>query len=227
MWIAMRSAVFLKLTFVNKGTDDINLSNILHDKRTCEKVPQYFQNRPPTVISYKYSNTVTAKILNFNDNVRNIGIDGFIKSPPSCDCVSSPFRYAPHGHVITWDFDIIPNEDLKQLLLKGPNYREQTSINWGYIIKLIFTATEDYARKWAKKESQETECFQDWVQHVKQMVRYKANNLRRTVESKRQGILDMNSLKECLKELQKKYVFVPADKAPNKILWSVSVITWR
>ena len=42
---------FLKLKFVNKGMDDINLSNILHDKRTCEKVPQYFQNGFPPVIS--------------------------------------------------------------------------------------------------------------------------------------------------------------------------------
>ena len=75
-----------------------------------------------------------------------------------------------HGHVITGDFGIIPNEDLKGILLKGPDYREQTSINWGYNIRLIFTAVEDYAKKWAKKESQEYECLQGWVQHVKQMV---------------------------------------------------------
>ena len=81
---------FFKLKFVNKGMDDINLSNILHDKRTCEKVPQYFQNRSPPVISHKYSNTVAANILNFNATVRNIDIDDFIKIPPSCDCASSP-----------------------------------------------------------------------------------------------------------------------------------------
>ena len=60
--------------------DDINLSNILHDERTCEKVPQYFQHRSPPVTSYKYSNTVAA--MNFNAIVRNIDIDDFIKSPP-------------------------------------------------------------------------------------------------------------------------------------------------
>ena len=91
----------LKLKFVNKGMDDIYLSNILHDKRTCEKVPQYFQNRSPPNISYKHSNTVAAKVLNFNDTVGNIDIDNFIKSLPSCDCASSPFRYAPHGCVIS------------------------------------------------------------------------------------------------------------------------------
>ena len=116
-----------------------------------------------SLISY----TVTANILNFNATVRSMDNDDFIKSPLSCDCASSPFRYAPHGHVITGDLGIIPNENLKRLLLKGPNYREQTSINWRYSIKLIFTVIEDYAKKWAKKESQEYKCLYDWVQHVK------------------------------------------------------------
>ena len=59
--------------------DYINLSNILPDKRICEKVPQYFQNRSPPVISYKCSNTVAAQILNFNATVRNINIDYIVK----------------------------------------------------------------------------------------------------------------------------------------------------
>ena len=61
-------------------------------------------------------------------------------------------------------------------------------------------------KKWAKKESQEYEFLQDWIQHVKQMVRSKVNGLRKTVESKRQGILELNSVKHCLKELRKRYV---------------------
>ena len=118
--------------------------------------------------------------MNFNATVKNIVTDVFIKTPPSCDCALSP-----HGHVITGNFGIIPNEDLKQLLLKGPNYREHTSIYWGYDTKVIFTAIEDYAKMWAKKESQEYECLQDGVLHVKQMVRSNVNSLRKTIESKR------------------------------------------
>ena len=58
------------------------------------------------------------------------------------------------------------------------------------------------------------------------IVRSKVNSLRKTVESERQGILELNNVKECLKELQGKYVFVPADKAANHIIKSVSVTTW-
>ena len=67
MCTAMRFTVFFCFKFVSKEMDDINLSNILHDKITCEKMLlqlQYFQNRPPPVISYKYF-TVAARILNF------------------------------------------------------------------------------------------------------------------------------------------------------------------
>ena len=37
------------------------------------------------------------------------------------------------------------------------------------------------------------------------MVRFNVNSLRKTVESKRQGILELNLVKECLKQLQEKY----------------------
>ena len=51
------------------------------------------------------------------------------------------------------------------------------------------------------------------------MVRFKVNSLRKTVESKRHGILRLNSVKEGFEEeLQDKYVFVSADKAPNDII---------
>ena len=108
---------------------------------------------------YKYSNTVAAKILNFNATVRNIDIDAFIKSPPSCDCASSPFRYAPHGHFITGDFGIIPNEDLKRLLLKGPNCRERTSINWGYNMKLILLPLRTMQKSGQRKKTRNTNAF--------------------------------------------------------------------
>ena len=47
------------------------------------------------------------------------------------------------------------------------------------------------------------------------MVRSKVNSLRKTVKSKRQGILEPNSVRESLKELKEKCVFIQADKAAN------------
>ena len=115
--------------------DDINVSNILHDRiqeRVCVEISQYFQNRSPLVKTFKYFSPLLGE-----DDVR---------SPPSCDCASSLLRYESCGHVITAGFSIIPYEGLKQLLLKDLNYTEQKSMNWGYSIKLIFIVIEEYAK---------------------------------------------------------------------------------
>ena len=50
------------------------------------------------------------------------------------------------------------------------------------------------------------------------MIRSNVDSLRKTVESKRNGILKLNLVKECLKELQKKHVFVLQDKAADNII---------
>ena len=50
------------------------------------------------------------------------------------------------------------------------------------------------------------------------MAGFKVNSLRKTFKFKRQGILKLYSVKECLKELQEKYLFVPAYKAANIII---------
>ena len=55
------------------------------------------------------------------------------------------------------------------------------------------------------------------------MVRSNVISFRKTVESKKQGILELNSVKERLKAFQEKCVFVPADKASD----SISVVCKR
>ena len=53
---------------------------------------------------------------------------------------------------------------------------------------------------------------------MKQMDLSKVDSLRNTIEFKRHGILELNTVKKCSKEFQKKYVFVPASKATNNII---------
>ena len=41
---------------------------------------------------------------------------------------------------------------LRDVLAKGPKYREPRLINWKYDFKLLMDVVEDYARKWTKRE---------------------------------------------------------------------------
>ena len=56
----------------------------------------------------------------------------------SCDCSNSPYVYGPTGHVITGNLRIVDDRQLRQLLIKGPSYREQNNINWNKINTLGF-----------------------------------------------------------------------------------------
>ena len=44
---------FLKIPFINKGIDFIDLKSILGDKNVVESIPNYFKNTEPSIICYK------------------------------------------------------------------------------------------------------------------------------------------------------------------------------
>ena len=66
-----------------------------------------------------------------------------------CSCDSSKYRYEPCGHVVTGDLSIIRDVKLWKLILKGPMYREQNSVNWSVNLKNCKVAVSRYVRKWA------------------------------------------------------------------------------
>ena len=53
-----------------------------------------------------------------------------------CACKQSNFLYQPLGHVITGDLRVIKYKKLRNLIAKGPNYREQNNIDWDLCHKL-------------------------------------------------------------------------------------------
>ena len=44
---------FIEVFFHNKGIDKVKLSNILHNKLVRSKIPIYFQEEDPPLVSYK------------------------------------------------------------------------------------------------------------------------------------------------------------------------------
>ena len=86
---------------------------------------------------------------------------------PSCSCSSSQFLYSPAGHIVTGDLNIIQNKQLRDLISKGPKYREPHSFSWKYNFKWIMDSVEEYARKWAKQVEVELDTLSEWVKTVK------------------------------------------------------------
>ena len=83
---------------------------------------------------YTYTRTIAGKIFNNRKVVNELNMDcgtaGMV-----CSCNSSRYKYESCGHVVTGDLSIIKDVKLRNLISKGPAYREQNSIDWRMNLK--------------------------------------------------------------------------------------------
>ena len=63
---------FIKLNFINKCIDAVNLPSILRSKPVTETVPAYFKEEEPPIISYTYTNTIASKISKFSSTLSGL-----------------------------------------------------------------------------------------------------------------------------------------------------------
>ena len=77
-----------------------------------DKIPAYFKDKEPPIISYQYTNTVANKLFNLSSTLSNLDITNYLSNPQHCQCNTSKFCYEPHGHVITGDLMVIENVKL-------------------------------------------------------------------------------------------------------------------
>ena len=118
---------FMKIKFLNKAVDAINLPALLRSTSVTNKIPVYFRDKEPSIVSYEYTSTgstVASKLFNFAPALSNLNVSEYFSNPQTCQCKESKFCYEPHGHVITGNLRVIENAKLRELVAKGPKYRE-------------------------------------------------------------------------------------------------------
>ena len=54
---------FIKIRFVNKGTEFINLPSLFKDKSVISSIPTYFENKKSPFICYKYNKPIRSTVL--------------------------------------------------------------------------------------------------------------------------------------------------------------------
>ena len=62
----------IKILFITKGIDFIDLPSIFQDKSVIQSIPTYFQNSEPPIICYKYNKPIRNTIFNFNKLVSDL-----------------------------------------------------------------------------------------------------------------------------------------------------------
>ena len=57
---------FIKIQFVNKGIEFINLTSIFKDKSVISSIHTYFENKESPIICYKYNKPIRSTVFNYN-----------------------------------------------------------------------------------------------------------------------------------------------------------------
>ena len=65
---------FIKIPFIHKGMDFIDLPNNFQDRSVTLSIPDYFQNSEPPIICYKYNKPIRYTLFNFNKLVSDLDI---------------------------------------------------------------------------------------------------------------------------------------------------------
>ena len=68
---------FIKIPFINKGIDFIDLPSIFQDKSVIQSIPTYFQNSEPPIICYKYNKPIRNTIFDFSKLVSDLDIHAY------------------------------------------------------------------------------------------------------------------------------------------------------
>ena len=67
--------------------------------------------------------------IDFAPALSNLNVSEYLSNPQTCQCKESKSCYEPPGHVMTGDPRVIENARLRELIAKGPKYREPNRAN--------------------------------------------------------------------------------------------------
>ena len=212
------------VNFVNKGLDDIHLSKIFNSPEVVALLPECLQNDDdiPSVTT-KLDPPIRAKILNYKETIASLHVEvdddvSFIRDLPQCDCQNSSFCDPHHKHVVTGDLRIIENSKLRKLFSKGPNYRENKTINYSKCRESIKTSLDSCVISLTAKYNINSSDLDGWKNRILSDVNSRITYLKSIkVPQQAKSVLQDEEVKAYLTELHKKFVIVPIDKASNNV----------
>ena len=99
----------------------------------CDNLPSNFDISDIPMVVYYLNPSIRSTLVNYKQFVLHLNIDEFLKDPNSikcccCDKYDNSFINNHYGHIITGNLNIVNNERLRQLISKGPKYRELKQI---------------------------------------------------------------------------------------------------
>ena len=80
-------------------------------------------------------------------------------------------------------------------------------------------ASEEFARRWAKKEDVEVDTLSEWVKSIADVLKRRIRRLKRSVNTRYESIFRDPEVVRELSRLHENFVIVPADNASNNYIF--------
>ena len=210
-----RPKLVCNIQFISKGVEMLHLPSIF---RMCKSTVNFCSHKIPDVV-YSFGNTIGRHIFNFKQTVMSYDGEKSLDDQYECICSRySDFIDSSCGHVATGNLSIIENIKLRELLKKGPRYREPQSINPDSVFMSISSDLKEFLKKWSNKEKLAPVVFAEWYNQVIRIIRLRLEKMSdRYTFPKYSSTFNDPISSGCLNALKEHFVFVPVDKASKNI----------
>ena len=210
---------FITVPFNCKFVDKLSLNSIFRDSSIETLLPAKFADKLPLMIYYKYNTTIGRKLLNYNNFLKSLTKEQIIQIIENeCACLSSPFNYIPHNHIITGDLNIIPNLRLRNIMSLGTKYREPTYLQPETIKTSLFEYIDNFVKFKSISHGIEAKEFEKWKIRVKEVI---TNRIQFYITHHPQVFIGKESIfkdkkvMDCINDIHKTFILAVADKAAN------------
>lgn len=205
--------------FDNKSVEMINLGKILSDVSLKEHLGPLVKNFPRPMVTYSLHQPIASKIFNFKKFVSEFNVADFLNNPECvpCHCEGSEFVDDHHKHIVTGDLRLVRNNKLRELLVKGPKFRDKRPLDLAKAKSCILTGLKNCVQKWCNDNGVAVEAMYEWFSAVTERIDSRISNLKDRIEFQVSSYLADHSLKEELNKLHEQFVVVPIDKATGNV----------
>ena len=157
----------------------INISKIINDKNVKKSLPTQFNKTEQISTVYTLTKTIRSKIFNHKEFIKTLDTKDILENMNNlpCNCTTSPFTDANHGHIVTGDIRIVQNNKLRKLLCKGTKYREPVSINFSNFKTEIKNSLTKFSSDLCNRKGVTVKCFTQWISIVMEKVNKISLNL--------------------------------------------------
>jgi hypothetical protein len=159
-------------------------------------------------------------VFNYTNTLKTIDSIGVLGQAlkKTCECSQSSFRYAPSGHIVTGNLDVVNNTELKDILKKGTKYRIPTITDRNKIKADFLDSLNRFISQLARRIKIHPFAFYFYRSEILRLFNCRLLACEDNAEQVGYGI-SIPNLRKALRILQSKYITAPADKASGNYIF--------